>query len=383
VNGPSAGPPRARRSVSELRAARRERERGRAVRSQRRAGRRRLGALVAVIVLAALAWFLVALFQPFAGSGHGTVTVSIPHGTGVGKIGDILENHGVVSNGFLFEVRATLAGRRGDLKPGVYDLRRDMSYGAAINALVHGPQRTVIEVTIPEGSSRREIARLVVKDGLRGDYVRATRRSHLLNPKRYGAKHARDLEGFLFPSSYFIRRGSPVKLLVAKQLTAFKRAFPRVKLRAARRVNLTPYDVLTIASLVDREALLPSERRVIASVIYNRLRAHMPLGIDASVRFATRNWTHPLTNAQLHVRSPYNTRVNVGLPPGPIGNPGLAAINAAAHPAKTRYLYYVVKPGTCGRHAFSVDMAHFQRDVARYQSARAANKGRSPTRCRK
>ena len=76
-------------------------------------------------------------------------------------------------------------------------------------------------------------------------------------------------------------------------------------------------------------------------------------------------------------------RVNVGLPPGPIGNPGLAAINAAAHPAKTRYLYYVVKPGTCGRHAFSVDMTHFQRDVARYQSARAANKGRSPTRCRK
>jgi uncharacterized YceG family protein len=146
-------------------------------------------------------------------------------------------------------------------------------------------------------------------------------------------------------------------------------------------VNLTAYDVLTIASLVDREAFVPKERRLIASVIYNRLRAHMPLGIDASVRFATNNWTHPLTDVQLAVRSPYNTRVNIGLPPGPIGNPGLAAINAAAHPAKTRYLYYVVKPGTCGQHAFSVDMTHFQRDVARYQSARARNRGRSPTRC--
>ena len=164
-------------------------------------------------------------------------------------------------------------------------------------------------------------------------------------------------------------------------LTAFKRAFRSVDLRSAQRVNLTAFDVLTIASLVEREAEVPRERALIASVIYNRLHFHMPLGIDASIRFATGNWTQPLTQAQLHVRSPYNTRTNLGLPPGPIGNPGLASIRAAAHPKRTRFLYYVVKPGTCGEHAFSTNNAQFQRDVARYNAARAAKGGRSPTRC--
>jgi len=345
--------------------------------------RRRIAALAVVVVVVAAAWFLVALFQPFGGSGHGLASVTIPHGASVGRIGDILSNRGVVSSGFLFEVRATLAGKRGDLKSGTYDLRRDMSYGSAIDALVRGPARTTVTITIPEGDSRREIARLIARDGLRGDYLHATGRSKLLNPKRYGAKGRGDLEGFLFPATYVLRHGAPVKQLVDRQLRAFKRAFRRVRLRAARRVNLTAYDVLTIASLVEREAQLPREHKLIASVIYNRLRARMQLGIDASVRFATGNWSRPLTDAELRDPSPYNTRLHVGLPPGPIGNPGLAAINAAAHPAHTKYLYFVVKPGSCGEHAFSKDMAQFERDAKRYQSARAANRGQSPTRCGK
>ncbi len=345
--------------------------------------RRRIAAIALVLAVVALVWFLVTLFQPFGGSGHGRVTVTIPHGSGVGRIGDILASKGVVSSGFFFELRATLAGRRGDLKPGTYDLRRDMSYGSAIDALVRGPARTTITVTIPEGESRREIARLVTRAGLRGNYVRASRRSKLLDPTSYGAKTRGDLEGFLFPATYIVRRGAPVRQLVEKQLSAFKRAFDGVRLRAARRVNLTAYDVLTIASLVEREAQLPRERKLIASVIYNRLKARMQLGIDASVRFATGNWTQPLTDAQLRDPSPYNTRLHVGLPPGPIGNPGLAAINAAAHPAHTKFLYYVVKPGTCGEHAFSTDIAQFDRDVKQYQSARAANSGRAPSSCKR
>ena len=343
--------------------------------------RRRIGGVVAILVVVAIVWFLLALFQPFTGSGHGAVTVIIPHGAGVSKIGDILESRSVVSSGFLFELRATLVGRRGDLKPGTYDLKHDMSYGSAIDALVRGPSRTTIAIRIPEGDSRKEIARLITRDGLHGNYVRATRSSPLFDPRQYGAPRPVSLEGYLFPSTYVVRRGSPVNVLVAKQLTGFKAAFGRVSLKAARKVNLTGYDVLTIASLVEREAQVPSERPVIASVIYNRLRAHMQLGIDASVRFATGNWSRPLTNAQLRNPSPYNTRLHFGLPPGPIGNPGLASIRAAAHPAHTRFLYYVVKPGTCGRHAFSADQAQFQRDVQRYQKARAANRGRSPTSC--
>jgi uncharacterized YceG family protein len=355
-------------------------------RRTRRAGgapARRRRALLAIValVLVGLVWFLVALFQPFGGDGQGSVTVTIPKGSGVSQIGNLLAKHGVVSSGFLFRIRATLGGHRGDLKPGTYVLRRDMSYGAAIAALTRGPGSNLVSLTIPEGRSRREIASLVTPLGLHGDYLRATVRSPLLDPRRYGGSHARNLEGFLFPSTYQLRRGAPVRSLVSKQLNAFKGQIAKVDMRAARHVNLTTYDVVTIASLVEREAQLPRERALVASVIYNRLHQHIPLGIDATIRFATGNWTSPLTNAQLHTSSAYNTRTHQGLPPGPIGNPGLASLQAAAHPAHTRFAYYVVKPGGCGEHAFSSTYQQFLRDSARYQAARAASGGRSPTHC--
>ena len=152
-------------------------------------------------------------------------------------------------------------------------------------------------------------------------------------------------------------------------------------LAAAKRKNLTPYDVLTIASMVEREAQIARERPLVASVIYNRLKQGIPLGIDATTRFATNNWTKPLTQSQLALNSPYNTRTHQGLPPGPIGSPGLAAIRAAAAPRRTRFLFYVVKPGTCGEHDFSATDAEFQRDVERYNRERERRGGKSPTNC--
>jgi len=149
----------------------------------------------------------------------------------------------------------------------------------------------------------------------------------------------------------------------------------------ARSKNLTVYDVLIIASMIEREAGVPKDRPLIAAVIYNRLKRGIPLGIDATTRYEFNNWTRPLRASQLASRSPYNTRRHAGLPPTPIGNPGLAAIRAAARPARVGYLYYVVKPGTCGEHAFSSTNAQFQRDVARYNAARAKAGGRSPTKC--
>ena len=130
-----------------------------------------------------------------------------------------------------------------------------------------------------------------------------------------------------------------------------------------------------------REAQKDSERPLIASVIYNRLHDGMPLGIDATIRYQTRNWSSPLHVSELQRDTPYNTRINPGLPPTPIGNPGLASLRAAAHPARTKYLYYVVKPGTCGEHNFSSTDAQFQRDLNRYNAARDAAGGKSPTKC--
>jgi UPF0755 protein len=220
-------------------------------------------------------------------------------------------------------------------------------------------------VTIPEGYDRSQTADLARRDGLRGDYVRASR-GH---------------EGFLFPDTFELRRHAPVSDLVQLQLEDFKRRIEGVDMSYARSKNLTTYDVVTIASMIEREAQLESERKLVAAVIYNRLHDGMPLGIDATIRFATGNYTQPLTESQLATPSPYNTRTNQGLPPGPIDSPGLASIEAAAHPAKVDYLFYVVKPGTCGQLAFSSAEAQFQRDVERYNSAREAAGGNSPTTC--
>jgi uncharacterized YceG family protein len=149
----------------------------------------------------------------------------------------------------------------------------------------------------------------------------------------------------------------------------------------ARKKNLTAFDVVTIASMVEREASLDRERPLIAAVIYNRLKQGMPLGIDATIRFATGNWSRPLRVSELNIGSAYNTRTHQGLPPGPIGNPGLASLQAAAHPARVDYLFYVVKPCGNGAHAFSSTDAQFQRDVAKYNTARAKKGGKSPSKC--
>jgi uncharacterized YceG family protein len=341
----------------------------------------RIAALVAVLaVLAGIGWFLVSLFQPFGDDGGERVRVEVPRGSSLEQIAELLEERGIVSSSTFFQLRARLAGRSNDLKPGTYTLRREMSYGSALDALEQGVPPNIVQVTIPEGLSRREIAG-VLPDGLRGSYMAASRRSPELDPRDYRAPAGASLEGFLFPATYELRKGVPVRRLVDRQLGAFEQQFATVNLRHARSKNLTPYDVLIIASMVEREAQVARERPLIASVIYNRLRDGIRLDIDATTRYAVGNWTKPLKVSEINDPSPYNTRVHPGLPPGPIGNPGLASIKAAANPARTGYIFYVVKPNTCGRHNFAKTDAEFQRYVDEYDRAREAAGGRSPTTC--
>jgi peptidoglycan lytic transglycosylase G len=337
--------------------------------------------LLAAIVAVALIWFLVALFQPFHGDGSGRVAVAVPKGASVAEVGDLLDSRGVISSSTLFQIRVTLAGKRSDLYPGHYVLAHDMSYGAAIDALSKPPMKRTVTVTIPEGYSRPQTAQLAEEDGLAGSYMKESVRSRYLNPAKYGGAGARDLEGFLFPDTFELKPGEPVADLVQLQLEDFKRRIAGVNMGYARSKNLTTYDVVTIASMIEREAQLDSQRKLVAAVIYNRLQEGMPLGIDATIRFATGNYTRPLTESELAVESPYNTRTHAGLPPGPIDSPGLASLEAAARPAHVDYRYYVVKPGTCGELAFSSTAAQFERDVARYNEAREAAGGNSPTSC--
>ena len=346
-------------------------------------GRRGWGRFVALVVLLLIvggaAWFANALFQPFAGDGEGNVRVRIREGATLGDIAELLEREGVIESASFFELRARLAGRSGNLRPGPYELREDMPYLLVLDRLEEGVPPNVVQVTIPEGRSRSEVAPIVKR--LRGNYMRATRRNPALDPRDYRARGATSLEGFLFPATYELKKGQPVKRLVRKQLEAFKRNFEKIDMSYARRRNLTPFDVLTIASLVEREATLASERPLIASVIYNRLRDGIRLDIDATTRFVTGNWEEPLKVSELQNPDPYNTRVHYGLPPGPIGSPGLASIKAAARPARTDYIFYVVAVCGNGKHEFAETDAEFARYVDEYEQARAERGGRSPASC--
>jgi len=346
-------------------------------------GRRGPGRLIALgalaLILLGIGWFAVSLLQPFKGEGGKAVRVTIPQGSSLSEIADRLEKSGVIDDAGFFQLRARISGDSGNLRPGSYEFREDMSFSDALAVLKEGVPPNVVQVAIPEGLSRKEIRPLT--EGLRGNYTRATRRSPSLDPRDYGAKRPTSLEGFLFPATYELKKGQRVTRLRDQQLAQFKRNFEKVDLGYAKRKNLNAYDVLIIASLVEREAMVAKERPIIASVIYNRLRDDIRLDIDATTRFAVGNWKRPLKVSEIQNRSPYNTRVHPGLPPGPIGNPGLASIKAAAHPARTGFLFYVVKPGTCGKHNFAKSDAEFQGYVNQYNRARDKNGGKSPTTC--
>ena len=346
----------------------------------------RVSAVVALLLGAAVIWFLVELFQPFHGSGHGEVTVTIPPHASHSQIGDELERAGVIQCTFpscslLFELRAGLSGNK--LLSGTYHLKLDMSYGDVIRVLsTPPPPARVTGVTLTPGKTRQETDALLRKQGVKGSYFAASRHSHVLNPRAFGAPaDTNSLEGFLFPDTYQVKIPINVDTLVNDQLARFKQQFATVGMGYARSKHLTPYDVLTIASMVETEAETEHDRPLVASVIYNRLRLGMPLQIDATVRFAVNNYTEPITESQLRSPSPWNTYTHKGLPPTPISNPGLSSIQAAAHPAPTSYLFFVVKPCGNGSHAFASTYTQFQQEEQQYEAARSQRGGQSPAHC--
>jgi UPF0755 protein len=225
------------------------------------------------------------------------------------------------------------------------------------------------EITIPEGLDRRQIADVAKEAGVKGDYEAASKRASGFDPGRYGAENPDSLEGFLFPATYELRRNSKAEALVSRQLDAFRDRIRGIDMGYAESKNLTEYDVVIIASMIEREVQVPEERPLVAAVIYNRLAAGMNLAIDATIRYEDGNYDEQLTRSRLDEDTPYNTRLNPGLPPGPIGNPGEASLKAAAKPAKENYLYYVIKPGTCNEHFFTASEDEFRAAADEYQAA--------------
>jgi UPF0755 protein len=241
-----------------------------------------------------------------------------------------------------------------------------------------------VNVTIIPGHSRQQIQKLLHESEIRGNYLKATERSATFDPTQYGARaNIPSLEGFLWPDTYNLRKPVKIGPLVADQLAAFKRNFAQVNLNYAKSKNLTGYDVLKIASLLTAESMKAGDAAKVASVIYNRLRMNMDLGLDSTVSYATGNYGD-LTEKDLESKSPWNTTNHAGLPPTPINNPDLAAINAAAHPAKTDYVYFINKVCGDGALRFTASYSQFLHWSALWDAAveKAAKHHGSPEFCK-
>lgn len=275
----------------------------------------------------------------------------IPVGSGLGKIASLLGEAGLIRAPFAFKVYARLTGAEHRLRAGDYRLSRSMSGQAILKKLARGEQATVT-VTFPEGVTNEEIARILAGKGL----VDAEAFLAFLGQPDFRASYsdltdARSPEGFLFPDTYRINQGAPLDEIARMQTRRFREVFTAAMAEKAHQDGMTISQVITLASIIEEEARVPSERPLISAVFHNRLRLGRPLESCATVQYALGVHKKRLSYDDLKVNSPYNTYRHTGLPPGPIANPGLDSIRAALYPAKVHYLYFVARDD--GTHVFS------------------------------
>ncbi len=285
------------------------------------------------------------------------VTVTVRPGESSAEIGRTLQQAGVVDSLGRFRAVAAERGLDAALKPGTYTLTTGMDIDAVLDLLSRGPD-TGIPLTIPEGFTVSQIVDRMVATGRfsKPEVTRALVSPDLATPFR--PKGVRSLEGLLYPATYAIRPDDSAVDVLQHMLDQLQKVLSEQD--GARPLHLTTYQVITVASMVEREAKLPADRPKVAAVIYNRLRARKALQIDATIEYAVGAANRRLTGADLKVRSPYNTYQHPGLPPTPIASPGEASIQAALHPADGNWLYYVLIDKD-GRHAFTASYQEFTR----------------------
>ena len=291
------------------------------------------------------------------------VHIVVPQGADTQAIARVLAAEGIVDNASMFRLRARIDAVDDKLKPGEYDLMTGMPYQAVVDRLVAGPSIDYVTVTIPEGFTITQMAeRFEEQAGIPAEEFSdlALKQSASFAPgfAFLEGESTGSLEGYLFPKTYRVTGGSTARDAIEMMLGQFESEIVQVDLSYANTRSLDLHDVVTIASMIEREARVAEERPVVSSVIYNRLERTMRLEIDATIEYILPGTRPRLLNKHLKIDSPYNTYMYGGLPPGPIASPGLASLEAAAHPAETGYLYYVLT-STDGSHTFTKTLEEF------------------------
>jgi UPF0755 protein len=305
----------------------------------------------------------------------GTVSITVEQGESARSIGNKLEQQGVIRSSRLFEVLVALTGVQGKLEAGDYEFDHGTPAIEAVHRIAEGKTASR-DVVIPEGRRAEEIGEILQGAGVvdKQAFLDALDKSQYSEPFLAGSAST-SIEGFLFPATYSFNRGVSGHDVVDRMLQAFQDTVAsQLQLEGQQ---LTLDQVVTLASIVEREAQVPDERPLIASVFLNRLRLDIPLEADPTVQYALTQfslsvdaygwWKKELTADDLKVDSPYNTYVHPGLPPGPIANPGLDSILAVVRPARTNYLFFVAKNDGTGQHAFAETLDEHLANIEKYQ----------------
>jgi UPF0755 protein len=289
-----------------------------------------------------------------------SVTITIAKGASGEVVATELAKAGVVANATMFRIQAQFLGATADMKAGTYTFATGSDYEPVIRRLQAGPEIVYVTITIPEGWGVPAIAARVQAD-LRipaATFVTlATTGAKKFHYAFLADNPTDSLEGYLFPKTYQFKTGVNATDVIDVMLAQYGKETAGLDYSYAKSKRLTPHGVLTIASIIEREASVASDRPKVSSVIYNRLAIGMRLQLDSTVQFAL-NGKADLTLADLQTPSPYNTYTHAGLPPGPICDPGLVSIQAALHPATTKYLYYILTYKD-GRQSFATNYADF------------------------
>jgi UPF0755 protein len=320
-----------------------------------------LGMALAGLLVAALGavWVRGQISPGHAGE---TVQVAIPRGSSTARIAAILDNEGVISNARLFKLYVKVKGE-GPFQAGSYALRKNQDFADVLAVLGKGAKAESLRITIPEGYTLQQIADKVGRlPGRSADrFLEVARSGQITSP--YLPAGSTNFEGLLFPSTYELKPTDDEAAILQRMVDGFNTIAAEVGLdQSQQRVGLSPYEVVIVASMIEREARIPDERGMVARVVYNRLQKGIKLGIDATIRYGVNRPTQPLRRSDLDKDGPYNTRLRAGLPPTPIAAPGKATLEAALNPTPGPWIFYVLADAS-GRHTFATTDAEFSRAV--------------------
>jgi UPF0755 protein len=338
------------------------------IRRKRRsnAGPTVLGILLVLAVFGAIYLIYTAAVRGDVGGQQGPVTVEVVKGDTLSDVADKLEAAGVIKSAFVFKLQARYEGYGTEIQTGRYTFERGQDTDVIFHKLAAGKAVPTIAITVPEGLTLDETAQTVAKDS----GVPAARFERAARKTDYDyafLEHPgiRTTEGYLYPAKYDFEKGVTAQQIVDRLLGQYLVETQDLDVTGARdRLGLTEHQLVTVASLIEKEAASPQEKPLVASVIYNRLDRDMPLQIDATIQYALERPKENLTLRDLKVDSPYNTYENKGLPPGPICSPSRESLEAALNPEQTNYLYYVLKADGQS-HFFTSDYQDFLRAKAK------------------